>query len=69
MSGTQLPPGSYALTANYPGDGNFQSSVSSARPLTIADHATQGYWEVGSDGGIFPFGTRALLRVDGRNAP
>ncbi len=57
LSRTQLPPGSEALTANYPGDGNFQSSVSSARPLTIVDHATQGYWEVGSDGGIFTFGT------------
>ncbi len=57
LSGTQLPPGNYALTANYPGDGNFQSSVSSAQPLTIANQATQGYWEAGSDGGIFPFGT------------
>ena len=57
LSGTQLPPGNYALTANYPGDGNFQSSVSSARSLTIAGHATQGYWEVGSDGGVFSFGT------------
>jgi hypothetical protein len=57
LGGTQLPPGSYALTANYPGDGNFESSVSSARPLTIANQATQGYWEVGSDGGIFSFGT------------
>ena len=57
LSGTQLPPGNYALTANYPGDGNFQSSVSSARSLTITNHATQGYWEVGSDGGIFSFGT------------
>jgi hypothetical protein len=57
LSGTQLPPGTYALTANYPGDGNFQSSVSSAQSLTVADQATQGYWEVGSDGGIFSFGT------------
>ena len=57
LSGTQLPPGSYALTANYPGDGNFQSSVSSARPLTVADGGTQGYWLAGSDGGIFPFGS------------
>ncbi len=57
LGGTQLPPGSYALTANYPGDGNFQSSVSSARSLAIANQATQGYWEVGSDGGIFSFGT------------
>ncbi len=57
LSGTQLPHGSYALTANYPGDGNFQSSVSSAQPLTIANRATQGYWLVGSDGGIFSFGS------------
>jgi hypothetical protein len=57
LSGTELPPGSYALTADYQGDGNYQSSVSSARPLTIADQATQGYWEVASDGGIFSFGT------------
>ncbi len=57
LSGTQLPPGSYGLTANYPGDGNFQSSVSSARPLTIAGGPTQGYWLTGSDGGIFPFGS------------
>jgi len=57
LRGTQFPPGSYALTANYQGDGNFQSSVSSARPLTVADQATQGYWEVGADGGIYSFGT------------
>jgi hypothetical protein len=57
LGGTQLPPGNYALTANYPGDGNFQSSVSSAQSLTVANQATQGYWEVGSDGGIFSFGT------------
>ena len=57
LGGTQLPTGKYALTANYPGDGNFQSSVSSARSLTIANQAAQGYWEVGSDGGIFSFGT------------
>ena len=31
----QLPPGNYALTANYPGDGNYQSSVSSALALTV----------------------------------
>ena len=57
LGDTQLPPGKYALTANYPGDGNFQSSVSSARSLTVANGASQGYWEVGSDGGIFSFGT------------
>jgi hypothetical protein len=57
LGGTQLLPGKYALTANYAGDGNFQSSVSSARSLAIANGATQGYWEVASDGGIFSFGT------------
>ena len=57
LSATQFPPGSYALTANYQGDGNFQSSVSSARPLTVADQATQGYWEAGADGGVYSFGT------------
>jgi trimeric autotransporter adhesin len=31
----QLSPGTYALTANYPGDGNYQSSVSSAVGLTV----------------------------------
>jgi hypothetical protein len=35
VSATLLPPGSYALTAYYPGDGNYQSSVSSAQPLTV----------------------------------
>ena len=57
MSGTQLPPGEYALTAYYQGDGNFQSSVSSAQPLTVVNSTSQGYWLVGSDGGIFTFGT------------
>ena len=57
LSVTQLLPGKYALTANYLGDGNYQSSVSSARSLAVANQATQGYWEVGSDGGIFSFGT------------
>ena len=57
LSGTQLPPGTYALTANYQGDGNYQSSVSSARTLTVGDQATQGYWEAGADGGVYSFGT------------
>jgi hypothetical protein len=72
LSGNQLPPGSYALTANYPGDGNFQSSVSSARPLTIGDQATQGYWEAAADGGIFSFGTAHFFGSMGKtplNAP
>ena len=72
LGGTQFPPGKYALTANYPGDGNFESSVSSARSLTIANGATQGYWEVGSDGGIFSFGTAHFygsMGGKGLNAP
>ena len=35
LSPTQLPPGTYALTADFPGDGNYQSSVSSAQPLML----------------------------------
>jgi hypothetical protein len=35
LNNNQLLPGSYALTANYPGDGNYQSSVSSALALTV----------------------------------
>jgi Domain of unknown function (DUF4214)/Bacterial Ig-like domain (group 3) len=35
LNDNQLPPGGYALTANYPGDGNYQSSVSSALALTV----------------------------------
>jgi hypothetical protein len=35
LSDSQLAPGSYALTANYPGDGNYQSSVSSDQSLTV----------------------------------
>jgi hypothetical protein len=34
LSDNQLAPGNYALTVNYPGDGNYQSSVSAAVALT-----------------------------------
>ena len=54
LGNVRLPSGDYALTANYQGDGNFQSSVSSAQTLDIA---SQGYWLVGSNGAVFPFGT------------
>jgi hypothetical protein len=54
LGDAQLATGTYALTANYEGDGNFQSSVSAAQSLNIAN---QGYWLVGSNGAIFPFGT------------
>jgi hypothetical protein len=72
LGGTQLAPGAYALTANYPGDGNYQSSVSAARSLTVADDSSQGYWEVASDGGIFSFGTAQFYGSTGGtplNAP
>jgi hypothetical protein len=53
-----LPPGSYSLTANYEGDGNFQSSVSAAQPLNVPG---QGYWLASSNGAVFPFGTAPSL--------
>jgi hypothetical protein len=57
LSDNELSLGSYSLTANYPGDGNYQTSVSSAQPLTITTQTNHGYWLVGSDGGIFAFGS------------
>jgi hypothetical protein len=35
LSADQLPPGSHGLTAAYEGDGNYSSSVSAARALTV----------------------------------
>jgi hypothetical protein len=58
LSSGQLPTGNHALTADYQGDGNFQSSVSSAQNLDIA---SQGYWLAGANGAVFPFGTAAAL--------
>jgi len=55
---SQLATGDYDLTADYQGDGNFQSSVSAAQTLTVAD---QGYWLVGSDGAVLPFGAAPSL--------
>jgi hypothetical protein len=54
LSSAQLAVGDYTLTANYQGDGNYQSSVSSALSLVIA---SQGYWLAGANGQVFPFGT------------
>jgi Bacterial Ig-like domain (group 3) len=57
LSPTALPLGGYAPTAVYRGDGNYQSSLSSAQSLTITSQSDQGYWLVGADGGIFAFGS------------
>jgi len=57
LGDTELSLGAYSLTADYAGDGNYQSSVSSAQPLTITTQTNHGYWLVGSDGGIFAFGS------------
>lgn len=57
LSDTQLSLGAYSLSADYPGDGNYQSSLSSAQPLNITTQTDHGYWLVGSDGGIFAFGS------------
>ena len=54
----QLATGDYDLTADYQGDGNYQSSVSAAQTLTVAD---QGYWMVGSNGAVYPFGSAPAL--------
>jgi hypothetical protein len=53
---TGLSLGSHSLTATYPGDGNYQSSISAARSLLITNQTGHGYWLVGADGGIFSFG-------------
>ncbi len=42
LSANQLPEGNYALTAEYPGDGNYTSSVSAAQPLTVTGEAQLG---------------------------
>jgi hypothetical protein len=58
LGNTGLTPGHYSLTANYQGDGNFQSSVSAAQPLNIP---AQGYWVATANGAVFPFGTAPSL--------
>ena len=57
LSDTGLSLGSHSLTASYPGDGNYQGSVSAARSLVITNQTDHGYWLVGADGGIFSFGS------------
>ncbi len=65
LSDNELSLGPYSLTANYPGDGNYQTSVSSAQPLTITTQTNHGYWLVGSDGGIFAFGSAQFFGSTG----
>jgi hypothetical protein len=57
LNNTGLSLGPHSLTASYPGDGNFQSSISAARSLVITNQTDHGYWLVGADGGIFSFGS------------
>ena len=57
LSDTGLSLGTHSLTADYPGDGNYQSSFSAAQSLTITNQTDHGYWLVGADGGIFSFGS------------
>ena len=57
VSDTGLSLGSHPLTADYPGDGNYQGSISSAHSLLITNQTDHGYWLVGADGGIFSFGS------------
>ena len=57
LSDTGLSLGSHSLTASYPGDGNYQGSISAARSLVITNQTDHGYWLVGADGGIFSFGS------------
>ena len=57
LSDTELLLGAHSLTADYPGDGNYQGSVSAPQSLTITNQTDHGYWLVGADGGIFSFGS------------
>ncbi len=57
LSDSGLSLGTHSLTADYRGDGNYQSSISTARALLITNQTDHGYWLVGADGGIFSFGS------------
>jgi hypothetical protein len=53
-------PGTYGLTASYSGDAANAPSTSLALDLVelgLGQAGTHGYWLVGSDGGIFTFGS------------
>ena len=57
MSDTELSLGTHSLSADYPGDGNYQGSMSAGQSLIITNETNHGYWLVGADGGIFSFGS------------
>src|ERR1700693_1720648 len=57
MRASELPLGTHSLTAAYPGDGNYQGSISAGQSLTITNQTNHGYWLVGAGGGIFSFGS------------
>jgi hypothetical protein len=61
---TGAPAGTDAITATYSGDSNFAGSTSTANlqvgistSTPAQTTAVHGYWLVGSDGGIFTFGS------------
>jgi Peptidase A4 family/Bacterial Ig-like domain (group 3) len=51
------PAGNDTITAHYSGTSNFAASSGSATLRVTASAPTHGYWLVGSDGGIFTFGS------------
>ena len=69
LDGTQLPPGSDALTANYPGDGNFQPSVSSAREPDHCRRRHRGLLGSWLRWGNLLVRNGTVLRLDRRSTP
>jgi Bacterial Ig-like domain (group 3) len=57
IGNSSLSLGAHSLTADYLGDGNYQSSISAVQPLNITNQPNHGYWLVGADGGLFAFGS------------
>jgi hypothetical protein len=66
------PVGTDAITATYSGDSNFAAStattnlqVGSSTPASSQTTSGHGYWLVGSDGGIFTFGSAQFFGSTG----